>query len=74
MEPHWNLTLEDQALARIHRMGQKKEVTTVRFFIGDSFDERVIQVQESKRDLANILLNPSGKGGSGQEETGNHAC
>ncbi|KAI8195213.1 alpha-1 6-mannosyltransferase subunit [Colletotrichum sp. SAR 10_65] len=28
MEPSWNPTIEDQALARIHRMGQEKEVTT----------------------------------------------
>ncbi|KAF4985603.1 hypothetical protein FDECE_16440 [Fusarium decemcellulare] len=58
MEPHWNPTVEDQALARIHRMGQIREVTTVRFIVQNSFEERVIEVQESKRDLAGILLNP----------------
>ncbi|RFU28304.1 hypothetical protein B7463_g8046, partial [Scytalidium lignicola] len=63
MEPHWNPTLEDQALARIHRMGQTREVTTIRFFVRDSFEERVIRVQESKRDLASILLNPSSEVG-----------
>ncbi|PTB69763.1 hypothetical protein BBK36DRAFT_1188398 [Trichoderma citrinoviride] len=39
MEPHWNPTLEDQALARIHRIGQTKEVNTVRFIVKDSFEE-----------------------------------
>ncbi|KAK4444372.1 SNF2 family N-terminal domain-containing protein [Podospora aff. communis PSN243] len=39
LEPHWNPTLEDQALARIHRMGQKREVTTVRFFVRDTFEK-----------------------------------
>ncbi|KAF4465808.1 alpha-16-mannosyltransferase subunit [Fusarium albosuccineum] len=58
MEPHWNPTVEDQALARIHRMGQTREVTTVRFIVQNSFEERVIEIQESKRDLAGILLNP----------------
>ncbi|KAI1501806.1 SNF2 family N-terminal domain-containing protein [Biscogniauxia marginata] len=62
MEPHWNPTLEDQALARIHRMGQTREVTTVRFFVRDSFEERVIEVQKSKRDLAGIMLNSNGEG------------
>ncbi|TPX07805.1 uncharacterized protein E0L32_010492 [Thyridium curvatum] len=57
MEPHWNPTLEDQALARIHRMGQKREVTT-----------RVRQVQESKRDLAAMLLN-KGPGEEGSDPT-----
>jgi SNF2 family DNA or RNA helicase len=39
MEPHWNPTVEEQALARIHRMGQTKEVTTVRFYIKGTFEE-----------------------------------
>ncbi|KPM37325.1 hypothetical protein AK830_g9236 [Neonectria ditissima] len=39
MEPHWNPTIEDQALARIHRLGQKREVTTVRFYVRDSFEQ-----------------------------------
>lgn len=34
-----NPTLEDQALARIHRIGQTKEVTAVRFIVRDSFEE-----------------------------------
>lgn len=34
-----NPTIEDQALARIHRIGQKQEVTTIRFYIRDSFEE-----------------------------------
>ncbi|RYP39262.1 hypothetical protein DL768_010727 [Monosporascus sp. mg162] len=33
MEPHWNPGQEEQALARIHRMGQTQEVTTIRFYI-----------------------------------------
>ncbi|KAK4113157.1 hypothetical protein N656DRAFT_797686 [Canariomyces notabilis] len=66
MEPHWNPTLEDQALARIHRMGQRREVTTVRFVVKDSFEERVIETQDSKRDLAGILLNPQNHGLSGK--------
>ncbi|EHK48686.1 hypothetical protein TRIATDRAFT_11002, partial [Trichoderma atroviride IMI 206040] len=39
MEPHWNPTLEDQALARIYRLGQRNEVTTVRFYVRDSFEQ-----------------------------------
>ena len=34
-----NPTLEEQALGRIHRIGQDKEVTTIRFCIRDSFEE-----------------------------------
>ncbi|KAI6084099.1 SNF2 family N-terminal domain-containing protein [Hypoxylon rubiginosum] len=58
IEPHWNPTLEEQALARIHRLGQTREVTTVRLYMRDSFEEQVIKVQESKKQLANVLLSP----------------
>ncbi|KAI1415220.1 SNF2 family N-terminal domain-containing protein [Hypoxylon sp. FL1857] len=58
MEPHWNPTLEEQALARVHRLGQTNEVTTVRLYIRDSFEEQVMQVQESKKQLAGVLLSP----------------
>ncbi|KAK4060672.1 hypothetical protein Trihar35433_10080 [Trichoderma harzianum] len=56
MEPHWNPTLEDQALARIYRLGQRNEVTTVRFYVRDSFEERVMDVQNSKRQMAAVLF------------------
>ncbi|KAE8552362.1 hypothetical protein EYB25_006256 [Talaromyces marneffei] len=56
MEPHWNPTVEEQALARIHRLGQKKEVTTVRFYIKDTFEERVMELQRSKDELAGTLF------------------
>lgn len=34
-----NPTLEEQALARIHRIGQAREVNTIRFIVRDSFEE-----------------------------------
>ncbi|CAI0650834.1 unnamed protein product, partial [Colletotrichum noveboracense] len=58
MEPSWNPTIEDQALARIHRMGQEQEVTTVRLYVKDSFEEAVVTNQKLKRELAGILLTP----------------
>ncbi|KAL7936951.1 SNF2 family N-terminal domain-containing protein [Trichoderma chlorosporum] len=50
-----NPTIEDQALARIHRIGQTKEVTTIRFIVRDSFEERVVELQKSKTDLAEVI-------------------
>jgi hypothetical protein len=34
-----NPTIEEQALARVYRLGQLKEVTTVRFYVKDTFEE-----------------------------------
>ncbi|KLU91504.1 hypothetical protein MAPG_10022 [Magnaporthiopsis poae ATCC 64411] len=36
-----NPTLEDRELARIHRIGRTKMVTTIRFYIRDSFEEEL---------------------------------
>lgn len=58
MEPQWNPTVEDQALARVYRMGQQKPVTTVRFVIAGSYEQRIMEVQKRKTIFAGILLSP----------------
>ncbi|KAK4223328.1 putative DNA repair protein rad5, partial [Podospora fimiseda] len=63
MEPQWNPAIEEQALARVHRMGQTREVTTVRFVINNTIEKFVLDLQEKKRDFSSILF--SGKGGPG---------
>ncbi|KAI8622935.1 hypothetical protein F5Y19DRAFT_483275 [Xylariaceae sp. FL1651] len=63
MEPQWNPAIEEQALARIHRIGQTKEVTTVRFTVKDTIEKYVLDVQDSKKDLVAALLS-SGAGSS----------
>ncbi|VUC30444.1 unnamed protein product [Clonostachys rosea] len=39
LEPQWNPAIEDQALARVHRMGQRKPVTATRYAMKDSIEE-----------------------------------
>ena len=39
MEPQWNPMVEDQALDRVHRIGQEKEVTTVRYIVNNTLEE-----------------------------------
>jgi SNF2 family DNA or RNA helicase len=39
LEPQWNPSLEDQSLARVHRLGQTRPVTTIRYVMEDSFEE-----------------------------------
>jgi SNF2 family DNA or RNA helicase len=39
LEPQWNPSLEDQAMARAHRLGQTRPVTTIRYVMENSFEE-----------------------------------
>jgi len=63
--PHWNPALEDQAIARCHRMGQKRPVKVFRFVMeslhdseGDigTLDEYCSWVQAQKRDISKDIL------------------
>lgn len=53
MEPHWNPMVEEQALCRVHRVGQRREVTTIRYLIRDSFEE-VTAIFNFFRDLKSV--------------------
>ena len=41
---------------RVHRLGQKREVKTVRFIMRNSFEERMLNLQDKKTKLANLSL------------------
>ena len=45
MEPQWNPMVEDQALDRVHRIGQIKEVTTVRYIVENTLEEVCLGTQ-----------------------------
>ena len=62
VSPHWNPAIEDQAVARCHRIGQTKPVSVHRFqmskFVEEestSMDNYISGVQEAKRELINLL-------------------
>jgi SWI/SNF-related matrix-associated actin-dependent regulator of chromatin subfamily A3 len=52
MEPWWNPGAEEQAMDRVHRIGQQQEVKVVRLIIKDSIEERILELQEKKMKLA----------------------
>jgi SNF2 family DNA or RNA helicase len=48
-EPQWNPAIEDQAIARAHRMGQVRRVDVHRLLAEDSVDQRILEVLGVKR-------------------------
>ncbi len=50
-EPQWKPSIEDQAVARWHRMGQVRRVHVHRLLAQDSVDQRMLEILESKRAL-----------------------
>eukprot|EP00850_Spirogloea_muscicola_P022384 SM000291S10862 [mRNA] locus=s291:15897:20739:+ [translate_table: standard] len=52
LDPWWNPAVEEQAMDRVHRLGQTRPVIVVRFIVRDSIEERILELQERKRHLA----------------------
>ncbi|KAJ9544195.1 hypothetical protein OSB04_023902 [Centaurea solstitialis] len=61
MEPWWNPAVEEQAMDRVHRIGQKEEVKVVKMIAKDSIDERIVLLQEQKQKLAEEAFRKKGK-------------
>lgn len=64
MEPQYNPAQEDQAVERVHRLGQKREVRIVKYIMDDSFEEKMLLLQKKKKALADISIE-KGKQGLG---------
>lgn len=56
MEPQFNPAAEAQAVDRVHRLGQDREVIIKRFVINDSFEEKMVALQMKKKKLADLTL------------------
>ena len=55
-DPWWNPAVERQATDRAHRIGQKKPVFVHKLVATDTVEERILELQSRKADLANALL------------------
>ncbi len=60
-DPWWNPAVEQQAIDRAHRMGQKNPVFVHRLIVSGSIEERVLELQEHKRNLADGLYQADGQ-------------
>lgn len=65
-EPAWNPAIEQQAIDRVHRLGQTSEVEVIRYIakgilssmtvlIADSIEENMVQLQKKKKELADLV-------------------
>ncbi|GAD95187.1 DNA excision repair protein (Rad5), putative [Paecilomyces variotii No. 5] len=64
MDPWWSFAVEAQAIDRVHRMGQLRDVSVTRFIAKNSIEGRMLQVQERKMNIAGSLgLRIGGDGG-----------
>lgn len=57
MEPQFNPAAEAQAVDRVHRLGQTREVSVIRFIMKNSFEERMLALQRKKENLAELSMN-----------------
>lgn len=61
LDDWWNPAVEDQAFARAHRIGQKRNVMVFRLICKDTVEEKVLQLQEKKRQTIDVFNSASGK-------------
>ena len=55
-DPWWNPAVENQATDRAYRIGQDKPVFVYKLIIENSIEEKILQIQKKKAELANALL------------------
>ena len=57
LDPWWNPAVENQAISRAHRIGQEKKVFSYKFITRDSIEEKIMQLQNRKSELASLFIN-----------------
>jgi non-specific serine/threonine protein kinase len=56
VDPWWNPAVEQQAIDRTHRIGQTKNIFAYRMICKDTIEDKIMQLQERKRQLAKELI------------------
>ena len=61
LDPWWNPAVEAQAIDRAHRIGQTQPVFAYRMIAQDTVEEKIVELQRSKRQLADAILEGEGQ-------------
>ncbi len=62
LDPWWNPAVEAQAIDRSHRIGQTQRVFAYRLICRDTVEQKILELQQKKRDLADAILNADNQG------------
>lgn len=60
LDPWWNPAVESQAIDRAHRIGQQKPVFAYRLIARDTVEDKILELQSRKRDLADAIIAADG--------------
>lgn len=60
LDPWWNPAVEAQAVDRAHRMGQTRRVFAYRLICRDTVEDKILELQKQKRDLADAIISADG--------------
>jgi SNF2 family DNA or RNA helicase len=63
LDPWWNPAVEDQAADRAHRFGQERPVMVYRMVTKDTVEEKILGLQERKRQVAAVVLGDASQAG-----------
>ena len=64
VDPWWNPAVEAQATDRAHRIGQKRVVTSYKLIARDTVEEKILALQERKREMITSTLGDGSSGGN----------
>jgi SNF2 family DNA or RNA helicase len=56
LDPWWNPAVEAQAVDRAHRIGQERPVFAYRLIARDTVEEKILELQATKRNLAEAII------------------
>ena len=60
-DPWWNLSVQNQATDRAHRIGQQRPVQVYKLIAKDTVEEKILHLQSSKQSLADAVVRADGE-------------
>ena len=55
-DPWWNISAENQAIDRAHRIGQKNTVFAYKMITKDTIEEKILELQKQKKEMTDMII------------------